>query len=88
MRPRCGRDVLAVAGGRPFGMLPSPWTALVVLRYVLASVRDYDTAAAFLRMVERFEGYAAAHGTSAEGNPSGGNIYRGLYNIALKSLGV
>ena len=68
-------------------MLLSSWSAVVVLRYVLASVRDYDTAAAFLRMVARFEDYAAAHGTSAEGNPSGGNIYRGLYNIALKSLG-
>ena len=31
--------------------------------------------------------HAAAHGCSAEGNPSGGNMYRGLYNIALKSLG-
>ena len=30
---------------------------------------------------------AERHGASAEGNPSGGNNYRGLYNIALKSLG-
>jgi altronate dehydratase len=27
------------------------------------------------------------HGHSAEGNPSGGNKFRGLYNIALKSIG-
>ena len=56
-------------------------------QYVLQSVRDYDTAALFLEMVGRFRGYAGAHGASAEGNPSGGNVYRGLYNIALKSLG-
>ncbi|MFI5400261.1 MAG: UxaA family hydrolase, partial [SAR324 cluster bacterium] len=27
------------------------------------------------------------HGHSAEGNPSGGNNFRGLYNIAIKSIG-
>ena len=27
------------------------------------------------------------HGHTAEGNPSGGNNFRGLYNIALKSIG-
>lgn len=37
--------------------------------------------------VERYKDYAARHGQSAEGNPSGGNFYRGLYNITLKSLG-
>lgn len=55
--------------------------------YVLAKVRDADTARTFLRMVERFKERAAWHGTSAEGNPSGGNKYRGLYNIVLKSIG-
>ena len=38
-------------------------------------------------MVERFKAYAARFGYSAEGNPSGGNNYRGLYNIVIKSLG-
>ena len=55
--------------------------------YVLSSVRDVDTAKAFLRKIENFKTYASHHGTTAEGNPSGGNNYRGLYNIALKSIG-
>ena len=56
-------------------------------QYVLQNVRDYPTARRFVDLVARFHGYANAHGASAEGNPSGGNLYRGLYNIALKSLG-
>ena len=55
--------------------------------YVLANVRDLDTASAFLGKIEAFKAYASHHGASAEGNPSGGNNYRGLYNIALKSIG-
>jgi altronate dehydratase len=55
--------------------------------YVLENVRDLETARRFLHMVERFKERAAWHGTSAEGNPSGGNKYRGLYNIVLKSIG-
>ena len=56
-------------------------------QYVISSTRDYPTARRFLHLVSRFQGYAHGHGASAEGNPSGGNMYRGLYNIALKSLG-
>ena len=55
--------------------------------YVLSNVRDLDTAKAFLTKIENFKTYAGHHGTTAEGNPSGGNNYRGLYNIALKSIG-
>ena len=55
--------------------------------YVLANVRDAATARKFLEKIESFKRYAANHGTTAEGNPSGGNNFRGLYNIALKSLG-
>ncbi|MEW6753533.1 MAG: UxaA family hydrolase [Candidatus Latescibacterota bacterium] len=55
--------------------------------YVLQNVRDADTARRFLDLVRRFEERVAWHGESAEGNPSGGNKYRGLYNIALKSIG-
>lgn len=55
--------------------------------YVLQKVQDLATAEKFLMMVERFKAWAARHGTSAEGNPSGGNKYRGLYNITLKSIG-
>lgn len=55
--------------------------------YVLDKVADLATARRFLEMVERFKARAADHGTTAEGNPSGGNKYRGLYNIVLKSIG-
>ena len=55
--------------------------------YVLQNVRDAETARRFLQRVERFKERVSWHGESAEGNPSGGNKYRGLYNIALKSIG-
>ncbi|MFH1566734.1 MAG: UxaA family hydrolase, partial [Gemmatimonadota bacterium] len=55
--------------------------------YVLANVRDQDTAQRFLDTVARFVERVGWHGVTAEGNPSGGNKYRGLYNIALKSIG-
>jgi altronate dehydratase len=55
--------------------------------YVLDRVKDRETAEQFLRTVERFKERVGWHGTTAEGNPSGGNKLRGLYNIALKSIG-
>lgn len=55
--------------------------------YVLENVRDVETARRFLEKIAEFKARAADHGTTAEGNPSGGNNYRGLYNIALKSIG-
>ena len=55
--------------------------------YMLARVRDLATAQRYLAIRDRFVAYAAAHGTSAEGNPSDGNKFRGLYNIILKSIG-
>jgi altronate dehydratase len=55
--------------------------------YVLQNVRDLATARAFLETTERFQQRAAWHGHSAEGNPGGGNLFRGLYNISLKSIG-
>jgi altronate dehydratase len=55
--------------------------------YVLENVRDEETARKFLSKIAEFKARAANHGTTAEGNPSGGNNYRGLYNIALKSIG-
>eukprot|EP01051_Picozoa_sp_SAG22_P012472 SAG22_NODE_1301_length_4800_cov_6.150394_3_plen_217_part_00 len=55
--------------------------------YVVENSRDFETAQAFVDMVERFKAYAGRFGYSAEGNPSGGNNYRGLYNIVIKSLG-
>lgn len=55
--------------------------------YFLRLVRDEDVARRFLHAVNRFKGRLAWHGVTAEGNPSGGNRLRGLYNIILKSLG-
>mgnify|MGYP000462910029 CR=1 FL=1 len=55
--------------------------------YVLQKVRDLATARKFLSMIAEFKERTAWHGADAEGNPSGGNKYRGLYNIILKSIG-
>ena len=55
--------------------------------YVLQNARDLPTARKFLRTIERFKERAAWHGHSTEANPSGGNNFRGLYNIAIKSIG-
>ncbi|MEE8394963.1 MAG: UxaA family hydrolase, partial [bacterium] len=56
-------------------------------RYVLDNVRDAETARAFLQKIDIFRERAGWHGQSVEGNPSAGNIFRGLYNITLKSIG-
>jgi altronate dehydratase len=56
-------------------------------RYVLKNVKDVETAGRFLRAVERFKERVGWHGHTAEDNPSGGNNFRGLYNISIKSIG-
>lgn len=55
--------------------------------YILRNVRNLETAQAFLSTIDRFQEWASWHGHSAEGNPSGGNMFRGLYNITIKSIG-
>ncbi len=55
--------------------------------YILQNMRDLTTARAFLDFVAQFKERLAWHGQTAEGNPTGGNKFRGLYNIALKSIG-
>jgi len=55
--------------------------------YVLARVKSEAVALKFLETQRRFQEWAGWHGHSAEGNPSGGNMYRGLYNISIKSIG-
>ncbi len=55
--------------------------------YVLDKVENIETARKFLATIERFKEWVGWHGQTAEGNPSGGNKFRGLYNIYLKSLG-
>ncbi len=55
--------------------------------YVLKNVKDLPTARALLTKIAEFKQRLAWHGVTAESNPSAGNKFRGLYNIALKSLG-
>ncbi|MGB5048086.1 MAG: UxaA family hydrolase [Caldilineaceae bacterium] len=55
--------------------------------YVLQKVKNLETARRFLQLIARFQERVGWHGHSAEGNPSGGNKFRGLYNIVLKSIG-
>ena len=55
--------------------------------YILQNVSSIQVARKFLSTVERFQEKASWHGHTAEGNPSGGNNFRGLYNIAIKSIG-
>ncbi len=55
--------------------------------YLLSAVSNLQTAERFLEFVESFKQKMSWHGHSPESNPSGGNRYRGLYNISIKSLG-
>ncbi len=55
--------------------------------HVLSKVASLEIADEFLERVERFKKRVRQHGHSPEGNPSYGNRLRGLYNIAIKSLG-
>ena len=55
--------------------------------YMLLKVRTLEVAQKFLSKIERFKEMSSWHGVTAEGNPSGGNKLRGLYNISLKSIG-
>jgi altronate dehydratase len=55
--------------------------------YLLKNVRSAEVARRFLAAVESFKERVGWHGHTAEGNPSGGNVHRGLYNIVLKSVG-
>ena len=55
--------------------------------YVLRNVRDLPTARALLGKIDGFRARLGWHGVTPESNPSAGNKLRGLYNIALKSLG-
>lgn len=55
--------------------------------YILSNIKDLPTAGRFLNTISRFQERTGWHGHSGEGNPSGGNNFRGLYNIAVKSIG-
>ena len=55
--------------------------------YALKAVKDIETARAVLGYIAAFKARLGWHGVTPESNPSAGNKLRGLYNIALKSLG-
>jgi altronate dehydratase len=55
--------------------------------YMLENTRSLDVAERFLDKIAVFRERLGWHGHTAEGNPSGGNLFRGLYNISLKSIG-
>ena len=55
--------------------------------HVLQCCSSVEAAEQFLMFIDRFRSWAHRHGASPEGNPSGGNKFRGLYNISIKSLG-
>ena len=55
--------------------------------YILQKVSSLETAVNFLHTIDSFKVWSARHGVTPEANPSGGNRFRGLYNIALKSIG-
>ncbi|MEM8488719.1 MAG: UxaA family hydrolase [Bacteroidota bacterium] len=78
------REIVAQGGG---ANLAETDELIGAESYVLKNVKSPDVAKHFLSVVNRFQERAARHGSSAAGNPSGGNKFRGLYNIYLKSLG-
>ena len=55
--------------------------------YILSNVRNREVQEKFLQTQDNYRELIGYHGQTAEANPSGGNQFRGLYNIALKSLG-
>ena len=55
--------------------------------YVMKNVRDLATAKRLVGFMDSFRQRLNWHGITPESNPSAGNKLRGLYNIALKSLG-
>lgn len=55
--------------------------------YLMKNIRDAATAHALLGKIDAFRERLRWHGVTPESNPSAGNKFRGLYNIALKSLG-
>jgi altronate dehydratase len=69
------------------GVLTETDEAIGAESYLLQNIRDADTARALLGKIDSFRARLRWHGVTPESNPSGGNKFRGLYNIALKSLG-
>ncbi len=55
--------------------------------YLLHQTADLETVRRFLEAIVHIKQLAAWHGMTAEQNVTSGNKFRGLYNIALKSIG-
>lgn len=88
---KCSFDVVAAPSLRRPVFSPVPAHCVDELigaeSYITKKCRDVETAKKFMEMQAAYERNANNHGISAQNNPSGGNFYRGLYNIAIKSLG-
>ena len=85
--PLLGGAVERILAGGGIANLAETDELIGAEQHVLAKVRDENVISSFLAKQNAFKDYAERHGQTAEGNVSGGNIYRGLYNITLKSLG-
>lgn len=85
--PLAGMIVHEIVRQGGIGVLTETDEAFGAESYLLKNVRDLATARAFLGKIDAFRERLSWHGVTAESNPSGGNKLRGLYNIALKSLG-
>jgi altronate dehydratase len=85
--PLAGTLVHEVIRNGGIGVLTETDESMGAESYLLKNVRDLATARAFLGKIESFKERLSWHGVTPESNPSGGNKFRGLYNISLKSLG-
>lgn len=55
--------------------------------HLMRNIKSENVAHSLLHKIARFKERMSWHGVTPETNPSAGNKFRGLYNIALKSLG-
>lgn len=85
--PLAGRLVHEVVRQGGIGVLCETDEVVGAESYLVQNMRDLGTARTLFAMIERTRERLAWHGVTFEGNPSGGNKLRGLYNITLKSLG-
>ncbi|MDO8541888.1 MAG: UxaA family hydrolase [Opitutaceae bacterium] len=85
--PLAGAVVHEVIRHGGIGVLTETDESMGAEGYMLKNVRDLATARAFVARLDQFREKLMWHGLTPESNPSAGNRFRGLYNIALKSLG-
>src|SRR6185436_13816994 len=85
--PLAGAIVHEVIRHGGTGVLTETDESMGAESYMLRNIRDLATARAFIGKLDTFREKLTWHGVTAESNPSAGNKFRGLYNIALKSLG-